>query len=301
MFIALIVRGQFCRGELILQGSIEPCRPLRNLVRSRFGNHPKTASESDQRIQANIVSMVDTTALKTMSKRKSEIFASRFAVVALLLLAGESVMSLEQPRYTVLHKSGDIEYRQYESYLVAETMVAGTVDYKEAGTEGFRRLFRYISGANRGQSKIEMTAPVTRAPAGEEIAMTAPVQRVESADGWRVTFMLPTGYTIETAPIPTDDRVRIRQVPPRLMAVMRYSGRWTEKVLTAKTDELKEAVDADNVGRIGSFESAAYDPPYMPPFFRRNEVMVEVDRVPASVDQVPVSIERAAEEQSTGS
>jgi hypothetical protein len=226
---------------------------------------------------------------KTMSEWSTGFIAGRFAAIALLLLTGESVMSLEQPEYTVLHRAGDIEYRQYESYLVAETVIANTGDYSEAGTEGFRRLFQYISGANLSREKIDMTAPVARAPSSEKIAMTAPVQRVESADGWRVTFMLPTEYTTETAPTPSDDRVRIRSVPPRLMAVMRYSGRWTERAFLAKTDELRKAVDAEDIRRVGKFESAAYDPPYMPPFLRRNEVMVEVDRVPVAVSEAPLS------------
>lgn len=191
-------------------------------------------------------------------------------------------MSLEKPSYTVLWNHGDIEYRQYEPYLVSETVIRNTSDYRDAGNEGFRRLFQYISGANSAQAKIDMTAPVARAPSSEQIAMTAPVQQVESAKGWSVTFMLPTEYTIETAPIPTDDRVRIRTVPGRLMAVLRYSGRWTEKNFVEKREELRDAVDNESLERIGEFESAAYDPPFMPPFMRRNEVMVEVNTLPAA-------------------
>lgn len=194
-------------------------------------------------------------------------------------------MSLEEPEYTVLYRDGDIEYRQYESHLVAETVVESTAGYGEAGNEGFRRLFRYISGANESQAKIDMTAPVARIPSNEKIAMTAPVQRIESTDGWRVSFMLPTQYTIETAPIPEDDRIRINTVPGRLMAVLRYSGRWTEKNFVAKANELREAVDAAGIDRISELESAAYDPPYKLPFLRRNEVMVEVDRLPTSAEQ----------------
>lgn len=191
-------------------------------------------------------------------------------------------MSLEEPEYTVLYRDGDVEYRQYESYVVAETIIENTGGYRDSGNEGFRRLFRYISGANESQAKVDMTAPVAQTPSSQKIAMTAPVQRVESADGWRVSFMLPSEYTIESAPVPTDDRVSITKVPGRLMAVLRYSGRWTEKNFVAMGDELRDAVDAEEIERLGEIESAAYDPPYMLPFLRRNEVMVEVDRLPTS-------------------
>lgn len=220
-----------------------------------------------------------------MSNMSARIVSGGLLAIVLYSLTGESAMSLEEPEYSVLYRDGDIEYRQYESYLVAETVVESTAGYGEAGNEGFRRLFRYISGANESQAKIDMTAPVARAPSNEKIAMTAPVQRIESTDGWRVSFMLPAQYTIETAPIPEDDRIRINTVPGRLMAVLRYSGRWTEKNLVARANELREAVDAAGMDRIGELESAAYDPPYKLPFLRRNEVMVEVDRSPTSAEQ----------------
>jgi hypothetical protein len=59
-----------------------------------------------------------------------------------------SVIRLEKPIYSVVYESGDIEYRQYEPYLVSETVIEQAQDYKAAGNEGFRRLFRYISGGN---------------------------------------------------------------------------------------------------------------------------------------------------------
>jgi len=191
-------------------------------------------------------------------------------------------MSLEKPGYTVLHTDGDIEYRQYEPYLVAETVVRTDRGYSDAGNEGFRRLFNYISGGNTSQSKIDMTAPVERVPNSEKIDMTAPVERTETAAGWSVTFMLPSQYTMATAPVPTDTRVRIREVPGRLMAVLTYSGRWTDKNLAKRTEQLLTAVAAQSLAPRSAVISAAYDPPFMPPFFRRNEVMVEVDGLPAS-------------------
>ena len=195
-------------------------------------------------------------------------------------------MSLEQPDYTVIYKDGDIEYRQYEPYLVAETVIENARTREGAGNEGFRRLFRYITGSNQSRSEIAMTAPVAQAPSSEKIAMTAPVQRSASSEGYSVAFMLPTKYTLETAPIPTDERVRVRAVPGRLMAVLRYSGRWTAGNYAEKQAELREAIDNESIERVGEFESALYDPPYTPPFLRRNEVMVQVDRAPTAGDTV---------------
>lgn len=217
-----------------------------------------------------------------MSTQHSRSNVTRAALLAGLLFTGESAMSLEQPTYDVVYRDGDIEYRQYESYLVSETVIENAGDYKAAGNEGFRRLFRYITGSNRGQAKIAMTAPVEQAPTSEKIAMTVPVQQTNSADGWRVAFMLPAQYTLETAPQPTDSRVRVREMPGRLMAVLRYSGRWTERNFEMKQNTLLDMLESESVTPVGEIQSALYDPPYMPPFLRRNEVMIQVNRLPAT-------------------
>ena len=64
---------------------------------------------------------------------------------------------------------------------------------------------------------------------GQKIDMTSPVQQIENEDFLQVSFMLPSKFDMKNAPIPTDDRVTIKQIPARIMAVIRYSGRWTEK------------------------------------------------------------------------
>ncbi|MGI9309075.1 MAG: SOUL family heme-binding protein [Gammaproteobacteria bacterium] len=201
-------------------------------------------------------------------------------VIAAILYAVVSVIRLEKPGYRVVYESGDIEYRQYEPYLISETVIESARDYRAAGNEGFRRLFRYISGANAGQAKIAMTVPVAQTESSQKIAMTVPVQQTEAAEGWRVAFMLPSEYTLETAPQPTDSKVKIRAVPGRLTAVLRYTGRWTERIYAEKRVALLEALKKENITPVGEVQSAQYTPPSTPSFLRRSEVMVEIDRLP---------------------
>ncbi len=105
-------------------------------------------------------------------------------------------MAIETPGYTVVYEEGEVEYRQYEAYLVAETVVVGDVAYKASGNEGFRRLFRYITGANTANQSIAMTSPVSRELTSEKIAMTAPVARRPAGAGEAVAFMLPAQYSL---------------------------------------------------------------------------------------------------------
>ena len=194
-------------------------------------------------------------------------------------------MSTEQPDYDVVYTDGDVEYRQYQPYVVAVTRIDGTDSYQKAGTEGFRRLFRYIAGGNRQQAKIAMTAPVQQAQ-GEKIAMTAPVSQTNTSSGWTVAFMLPSKYTVETAPLPLDPRVELREIPGRLMAVKRFSSRWTEQKFSRAESDLMAVLRAESLEPVGRLERAAYNSPFTLPFMRRNEVMIEVDRLPATAPVV---------------
>ncbi len=204
------------------------------------------------------------------------------ALSFILLLTTTRAFAIESPEYTVIYEDEVVEYRQYEPYLVAETVVTNSSSYRAASNEGFMRLFGYITGNNSSQSNIEMTAPVQQAAASEEIAMTAPVQRVETPEGWSVAFMLPSKFTIETAPIPSDERITLRPVSGQLMAVVRYSGRWTERNYEKHKEQLLKGIELAAVEPLGVVESAAYDAPYVLPFLRRNEVMIEVKSIPVS-------------------
>lgn len=110
--------------------------------------------------------------------------------------------------------------------------------------------------------------------------MTAPVQQTGSVDGWRIAFALPKTYTLETAPVPADTRVRIVREPARLFAALRYSGRWTESNYNASRDELLGILAAGGIAVRGEPQLARYNAPFIPPFMRRNEVLIEVDSLP---------------------
>jgi len=207
---------------------------------------------------------------------------SKLILLLGLVLMGETAMSYEEPKYTVVYADAGIEYRQYDSYLVSETIIKNAADSDAAGNEGFRRLFRYITGANKAQSKISMTVPVSQG-ASEKISMTVPVQKSNTESGWRVSFALPSEYTLETAPQPTDARVYVREVPGRLMAVKRFSGRWTERNYLENEQKLRDGLQQADVEPVGELERAAYNAPFSLPFLRRNEVMAAVNNVPVGV------------------
>ena len=127
-----------------------------------------------------------------------------------------------------------------------------------------------------------MTAPVqVTEPQGAEIAMTAPVQSVNTEQGWTISFVVPGKYKWETVPQPTNPDVYLRQAAPgKITAVIRFSGRWTEKNALKARNELYEKLEEANVSPISKPIIAAYNSPFSIPWFRRNEILVEVDTAP---------------------
>jgi len=189
------------------------------------------------------------------------------------------IRTSELASYKVIEESDPIEIREYDELVVVETFV--NTDYEEAGTIAFKKLFAYISGENISKSKIAMTAPVMSkegdASAGDKIPMTSPVLGQRQAQGWRYSFVLPSGYTLEKAPLPSNPDVKLALIPGKKVAVIRYSGSWKEQTMREKSEELVEWVQANGFEVLSKPRSARYDPPWTLPFLRRNEVMIDVN------------------------
>ncbi len=183
--------------------------------------------------------------------------------------------NVEQAKYAVLREQKPFEIRRYAPQIVAETTV--DAEFGEAGNIAFDRLYGYISGKNRKEASIAMTAPVEQKAATEEIAMTAPVTQVASEKAYTVCFVMPDEYTLETLPEPADPDVRLKQIPERKIAAIRYSGTWSQKRYEWKKAELKDFIAEQGLHITGDAIFARYDPPFQLWFLRRNEVLIPVE------------------------
>jgi len=193
---------------------------------------------------------------------------------AVIIIGAANVMATEEAKYNVVKKDGRFEIRDYAPHILAETVVDG--DMEEAGSIAFRRLFRYISGDNKSQEKVAMTAPVSQEPRGEKIEMTAPVGQLGTQGKWTVSFMMPASYTLATLPQPDDPKISLRPVPPRRMAAVSYSGFWSEKKYLRYREKLESWIQEEGLTIVGDPVWARYNPPFTPWFLRRNEILIPV-------------------------
>ena len=189
-------------------------------------------------------------------------------------------MATEEPKYRVEKDYGEFEVRLYTPVIVAETEVTG--EFGKVSNEGFRRLAGYIFGGNDGGRKIAMTAPVGTEPApektaGAKIDMTAPVGAEPKGEGWIVSFTMPSRWTMKSLPVPDDERIRLREIPARRVAAVRFSGTWGAGKFEAVTARLREQLKEKGLVPVGEATVyARYNPPWTPWFLRRNEVLVSL-------------------------
>ncbi|MHC4934158.1 MAG: SOUL family heme-binding protein [Planctomycetota bacterium] len=168
-------------------------------------------------------------------------------------------MAIEKLGYRTIEREGRFEVRRIHPHVVAETFVEG--DFDSVGSAGFRRLVRYIGGANRAQAKISMTAPVGQERVG---------------DRYRITFIMPSDYSLASLPHPNDSRIRLSAEEARTVAAIRYTGCWSRSRYDDHEKRLREWIRGRSLEVVGEPVGARYDPPFVPWFLRRNEIMIEV-------------------------
>lgn len=201
------------------------------------------------------------------------------SLVSLTLGGCSIVAKTPEPNWTSIRKDGDIEIRTYDPMIVAEVTTKG--ERYDAINAGFRVLAGYIFGGNQGENKLAMTAPVIQQPQqddGQKLEMTAPViqQSTNAKNEWKVGFVMPAEYTLDSLPIPNDRRIKFVTMPSQQKAVIRFTGLNTDKNLEEHQSELVNWMAKNNLKSMGQPVYAFYNPPWTPFFMRRNEIMFDI-------------------------
>lgn len=170
-----------------------------------------------------------------------------------------AAQDIETPAYTIEKRVGDFEVRQYPALVVAQFNADGS--RRTAVRQAFSPLARYIFAKDRE---------------GEKIAMTAPVMQEPSNAGWTVSFIMPKDRTLADLPAPTG-AVTLAQQAPRRMAVVRFSGVWTDRKFQEAERRLRQWIVSEGLRPVGAAEFGYYNDPFTLPAWRRNEVLIEIE------------------------
>ena len=176
-------------------------------------------------------------------------------------------MALEEPTYSIVKSNENYEIRKYSDRLAVE------VEFSSENS-GFRYLFNYISGENTTSEKVNMTVPVTQSA---KIDMTAPVTQSNKDGKMLMQFFLPSKFTIDTAPTPTNKRVKLVIIEGGYYAIKRYSGRTSDTNYKKHLEKLKENLISDNIETLDDGIKAIFNGPFTLPIMRRNEVMMKIN------------------------
>ena len=192
------------------------------------------------------------------------------------MAATASAHAIEQPKFTVVRTTDVFEVRHYATHVVAEVVVPGPAT--DAGNQAFPILAGYIFGKNKGERHFDMTAPVTQVAVNPpvKLEMTAPVTQTLAADGFIVQFMMPSAYTLATLPEPLDPRVKLKEVPEQTVAVIKYSGIWSQSNYDEHLARLTKALSQAGVETQGEPVYSRYNAPFTPWFLRTNEIWFKV-------------------------
>lgn len=170
-----------------------------------------------------------------------------------------------------------IEIRSYSSFVVASVpMSTGSDD------QAFSILARYIGvfgePANTKSEALSMTSPVLTKGQSQAMAMTSPV--IQDRNMREMAFVLPFEFTqVSEAPTPKDNRVKLNLVPAKVIAACRFPGAFNKEVCHQNFEKMVAILDEgkyiDGKGDI-TYEIAQYHPPFTLPWFRRNEVWIQL-------------------------
>ena len=177
------------------------------------------------------------------------------SIVALGLIIAFKAMAYEEANYQVIKTNELYEIRKYSDRLAVETATSNQ-------NSGFRKLFNYISGNNQTNEEIKMTTPVTE---------------MKRKGNMTMQFYLPSSFNKDNVPNPIRPDVEIINIEGGYYAVIKYSGRASDKNFIKHKEILENELRKNNISILGPAIKATYDGPFTLPMFRRNEAMFEVN------------------------
>jgi DNA gyrase inhibitor GyrI len=107
--------------------------------------------------------------------------------------------------------------------------------------------------------------------------MTVPVTQEIKNENMTMQFYLPSKFNKDNAPKPSNSDIKILTIEGGYYAVIRYSGRSSDKNFLKNKDILEKLLKQDNITILSPPIRASYNSPFTLPMLKRNEVMYRID------------------------
>ena len=106
--------------------------------------------------------------------------------------------------------------------------------------------------------------------------MTIPVTQTEKSGIMTMQFYLPSKFSKDNVPDPTNTDIEVIIIEGGYYAVIRYSGRASEKNFIKYKSILEDQLTKDNIQIQSPPIKATYNSPFTLSIIRRNEAMFRV-------------------------
>jgi SOUL heme-binding protein len=206
------------------------------------------------------------------------LFNPRFLLAAFVFFYSATLLPAAEPEpsFKVISRDGSVEIRDYPASLTAEITIPGKRDV--AIQAALTLLTDYFRGNNLDNKKLSSAKPLLHAEAGP-ITAALPKQtspRSEFDEQWTVALQVLGQKDAAALPKPGDRRIDLVDTPPRRLAVLSFSGLWSDDNLELHRNELGQWLKAKGLKPLGEPIFAFYDEFWMPPFWRHNEVRWQI-------------------------
>ncbi|WP_083912851.1 SOUL family heme-binding protein [Rubritalea marina] len=186
-------------------------------------------------------------------------FTTFLLCIAMLLPAS----AIEKPEFELVQNEEGVELRRYKTLHIVTTKMGD----HSGRNNSFRKLAGYISKQNDKEQKIAMTAPVIMAPGDGGAA----------AQQQTMSFIVPQAVVDAGIPNPSNAEVSLDSIPEGLIVAARYKGSYKKESREAAIAKLRAFIEKNALTAVSEPSFALYNPPWIPEFFRRNEVWIRVE------------------------
>lgn len=167
---------------------------------------------------------------------------------------------VQESRYRLISSQGPFEVRFYQRMLCAKISLTGS--YNEALKNGLQHLEEFLDGNNFKVDKIEKHGPFFH---------------IHKPEYLEIGIILPSMMSLLDAPKPINRSIKIEEISPGRVGVLRFNGKDEQEFYRKRSDELKKWLAHKGL-RYGEYFRVMRPPEQLItiPFLRQNEVHLDL-------------------------